>query len=99
MSTSRRAWRGTAGHGAVRVARIPRLRGFATVVSCARETDNKIKRIEIDDARSSEVRVRVEGWRPGNPPADDRAPHTVTFFAARNTPPTRLRPRKQTKYS
>ena len=68
----------------------PASAGFATVVSCARETDNKIKR--IDDARSSEVRVRVEGWRPGNPPADDRAPHTVTFFAARNTPPTRLRP-------
>ena len=66
----------------------PASAGFATVVSCARETD---ERIEIDDARSSEVRVRVEGWRPG-PPADDRAPHTVTFFAARNTPPTRLRP-------
>jgi len=65
----------------------PASAGFATVVSCARETDER-----IDDARSSEVRVRVEGWRPGNPPSDDRAPHTVTFFAARNTPPTRLRP-------
>ena len=69
----------------------PASAGFATVVSCARETDER-----IDDARSSEVRVRVEGWRgvgnPPNPPSDDRAPHTVTFFAARNTPPTRLRP-------
>ena len=75
----------------------PASAGFATVVSCARETDER-----IDDARSSEVRVRVEGWRgvgnppnPPNPPSDDRAPHTVTsvtFLAARNTPPTRLRP-------
>ena len=65
----------------------PASAGFATVVSCARETDER-----IDDARSSEVRVRVEGWRPGILPSDDRAPHTVTFFAARNTPPTRLRP-------
>ena len=68
----------------------PASAGFATVVSCLAQEQAPEKNNE------REVRVRVEGWRPGNPVPDeavDRNAPNVTFYLSRpaSAPPFPMR--------